>query len=120
MDQSNYILSLTTAALKAENIGAGKCFLCGTEPSSGVGEHVIPKWLQRRHDLFNEKLTLLNGTRFFYRGLTITACSHCNNSVLKSTEDFVSRMVPKDIERWAPEHSFEVGRWMSKIFLESL
>ena len=26
-------------------------------------------------------------------------------------------MVPKDIERWTPEHSFEVGRWMSKIFL---
>jgi hypothetical protein len=117
MDQSNYILSLTTAALKAENIGAGKCFLCGKKPSSGVGEHVIPKWLQRRHDLFNEQLTLLNGTRFFYRNLTIPACTHCNNDVLKSTEDFVSRMVPKDIERWTPEHSFEVGRWMAKIFL---
>lgn len=117
MDQSNYILALTTAALKAENIGARKCFLCGKEPSSGVGEHVIPKWLQRRHDLSNEQLTLLNGTRFFYRGLTIPACTLCNNSVLKSTEDFVSRMVPKDIERWTPEHSFEVGRWMSKIFL---
>jgi hypothetical protein len=117
MDQSNYILSLTTEALKAENIGAGKCFLCGREPSSGVGEHVIPKWLQRRHALPNEQLTLLNGTLFFYRGLTIPACTFCNNSVLKSTEDFVSRMVPKDIEDWTPKHSFEVGRWMSKILL---
>jgi hypothetical protein len=56
MDKSNYILNLTTEALKVENIDARKCFLCGREPSSGVGEHVIPKWLQKRHKLSNEQL----------------------------------------------------------------
>ena len=117
MDQSNYIWSLTTEALKADNVAAGKCFLCGREPSSGVGEHVIPKWLQKRYKLANEQLTLLNGSLFFYRGLTVPACTFCNNSVLKSTEDFVSKLRPEDIVDWSPKHAFEVGRWMSKIFL---
>ena len=117
MDQSDYILNLTKAALKAENISARRCFLCGRDPSSGVGEHVIPKWLQKRYDLYNKQITLLNDTLFFYRNLTIPACTICNNLVLKSTEGFVSKIRPYDISNWTPKHSFEVGRWMAKVFL---
>lgn len=116
MKQSNYILNLTKEALKAENIAARKCFLCGQHPSSGMGEHVIPKWLQRRYDISNEQLTLLNGTLFYYRSLTIPACNYCNNIVLKDTEDFVSNLASDDTVEWSPKHSFEVGRWMAKIF----
>ncbi|MEP1334543.1 MAG: hypothetical protein ABJK43_17710 [Lentilitoribacter sp.] len=117
MDQSTYISHLTEEAIKAENISAGKCFLCGQDPSSGAGEHVIPKWLQRRYDLYDKQLTLLNGTLLFYRNLTVPACSSCNNKTLKRTEDFVSNIIPSNITDWTPNHSFEVGRWMAKIFL---
>jgi hypothetical protein len=116
LDQSNYIWNLTTEALKAENIVSGKCFLCGRTPSPGVGEHIIPKWIQKRHNISNRQLTLQNGTLLFYRKLTVPSCAYCNNFILKSTEDFVSRLVPDDVLRWTPKHSFEVGRWMAKIF----
>lgn len=117
MDQSNYIMNLTENALRAENISSKKCFLCGKEPSTGAGEHVIPKWLQRRYNLSNNQITLLNNTLFPYRALTIPACENCNNSVLKGTEDFVSSLTPDDIANWTLKHRFEVGRWMAKIFL---
>lgn len=116
MDQKNYILRLSENALRPENISSGKCFLCAGEPSTGVGEHVIPKWLQRKYDISNQQLILLNGTRFPYRSLTIPACTNCNNVVLKNTEDFVSKLCQNDLATWTQQHSFEVGRWMAKIF----
>lgn len=117
LDQSNYILKQTETALKPKNIAAGKCFLCGCDPSTGGGEHVLPRWLQKRFNISNKYLTLLNGTRFPYRSLTIPACVDCNTRVLKSTEDFVSKLTRDDLANWTHEHSFEVGRWMAKIFL---
>ncbi len=38
------------------------CFLCGIslQEVESSSEHVIPKWIQNRYDLWNQKLILLN------------------------------------------------------------
>jgi hypothetical protein len=51
------ILELSAAAVSESNIAERMCFTCGGTPSRGAGEHVIPKWLQRKFKLFDEGLS---------------------------------------------------------------
>lgn len=112
-----YVLRLTESALDRENIVSGKCFLCGGQPTNGKGEHVIPKWLQNRFNLWDSKLRLLNGSLFHYRNLRVPACATCNGEVLGKTENYVSSLSAESISNWSTSDSYEVGRWMAKILL---
>ena len=69
------------------------CFLCAEEVSKyqRSREHVFPRWMQQEFDLWDARMTLLNGTTLPYRQLTVTACRRCNNEVLSSLESEVAR-----------------------------
>lgn len=116
-NQSDYVMNLTRRALDPENIASGCCFLCGGPPTKGKGEHVFPRWLQKRFDLWDQKLTLLNGTRIPYRDIRVPACEDCNSQVLGKTETYVARLQGSAVSDWSLSHSFEVGRWLSKILI---
>lgn len=66
-----------------------RCFLCGTRltRTNRSAEHVVPKWLQRRHNLWNQQLELLDGSFLPYRQATVPACRSCNGGVLHDLED---------------------------------
>lgn len=68
--------------------GRDFCFLCGVvlPADRNTDEHVIPKWIQERYNLWNQKLTLLNSTTIPYRQLTIPCCQTCNNVHLGKIE----------------------------------
>jgi hypothetical protein len=68
------------------------CFLCGSLLSADTRteEHVFPRWLQRRFNLWDERLTLMNRTTIRYRGLTIPCCRSCNTQWLSRVETEVS------------------------------
>lgn len=117
MPPPGYVLQLTEEALKPSNIAEGQCFLCGGKPTRGSGEHVFPRWLQQRHNLWDHKLTLINGTLLQYRNVRVPACEDCNNRVLSKTERYVSNLKGADVSNWSTSHSYEVGRWMAKIMI---
>jgi hypothetical protein len=93
------------------------CFLCGkylvTECSV---EHVFPKWLLKKYNLWNQKIDLLNASTLQYRQLTIPCCEECNNQHLSRVEDEVSKSVKEGFEsaRKVPEKSWYL--WVAKIF----
>ena len=116
-DVANYVLRLTERALEPTSIISGKCFLCGGEPTNGSGEHVIPKWLQKRFNLWDSKLGLLNSSLLPYRNLRVPACTACNGEVLGKTESYVSKLSGHNVADWTISDSYEVGRWMAKILL---
>lgn len=111
------LYDLTEHALRQENIVARRCFLCGGAPTKGVGEHVFPRWLQRRFELWDHTLTLQNGTFIPYRDVRVPACEDCNNRVLGRAETYVSALSAADVASWTSAHSFEVGRWLAKILV---
>jgi hypothetical protein len=61
--------------LRSRRIGRSTCFLCGRRLGSRnrADEHIIPRWIQERFQLWNQTLTLLNGTTIAYRQLVIRA-----------------------------------------------
>lgn len=104
-------------AVRRRRFGLHTCFLCAARltKANRTEEHVFPKWLQRRHNLWTQRLDLLNGTPIQYRHLTVPCCAECNhlwlsrieNVVCAATEDSVEavRNLPKDL----------VFRWLGKI-----
>lgn len=98
--------------------GRDTCFLCrcGLAPQNRTDEHVIPKWVQGRFDLWNETLELLNGTTIPYRQLTIPCCFDCNNKHLEPLESQV-----RDATLLGAAAVEELGKgvlflWLGKIF----
>jgi hypothetical protein len=73
--------------------GRDFCFLCGEELTDDrdSDEHVIPKWIQERYQLWDQKLTLLNRTQIPYRQLKIPCCKTCNSEHLAKIETEMQR-----------------------------
>ncbi len=93
------------------------CFLCGVELTAGniSKEHVIPQWLQRKYNLWNQRIALLNKTFIEYRYLTIPCCRTCNNDNLKPVEDRIKEAVDKGIDAFKALNKMDVFLWLSKI-----
>jgi hypothetical protein len=93
------------------------CFLCGIElaPNRNTDEHVIPRWIQDRYDLWDQKLTLLNRTTIPYRQLTIPCCSVCNNEYLGSIELQVQRACDAGREAVLALPRMTLFLWAGKI-----
>ncbi len=94
------------------------CFLCGTElnEKNKSIEHVIPRWLQKRYNLWDQKLGLLNGTEIFYRHLTIPCCKTCNNEYLKPLEDSIKGCLEKGITSFRELQKETLFYWLGKIY----
>src|SRR5262249_35334617 len=69
------------------------CFLCACALNNAnrSDEHVIPRWLQREFNLWDQRLTLLNDTDIPYRQLTIPCCTRCNNETFAPLEAAFAR-----------------------------
>lgn len=72
-----------------------KCFFCKINDSDSE-EHVFPKWLQRKYNLWDQRLTLKNGTTFPYKDIRIPCCSDCNSIYLSKIENEVKLWLEGD------------------------
>jgi len=94
------------------------CFYCGDsldeKPSSE--EHVIPRWAQRRYDLWSQRIDLLNNTSIPYRQLTVPCCLDCNKYQLSPIESLMSSATlngPEAVRKLGDE---VIYLWLGKIF----
>lgn len=94
------------------------CFLCGCELTDDIKtfEHVIPKWLQHKFNLWDQKITLLNGTLLPYRNLTIPCCLDCNNHHLRPFEDDVKKAFEDGFEAMSELPDETLFYWLGKIY----
>ena len=85
------------------------CFICGRKAETV--EHVIPKWLQHRYNLWDEHLLLPNKTSIPYRNVLVPSCAKCNNEVYGSLENRVSSGIAteSDIWKWANKIHYALG-----------
>jgi hypothetical protein len=98
--------------------GPSTCFLCSVplRNKNRSDEHVFPKWLQNRFNLWNQRLDLINLTSIPYRQLTIPCCKTCNNVHLSKIEDIMRAPVESGPGAVAKLPSSTVYMWLSKIF----
>jgi hypothetical protein len=78
-------------------------------------EHVFPKWLQEKFDLWDKKISLLNNTLISYRQLLVPCCPQCNSKYLSKIErdvNFVCENGVKSVE----DFKLSLFLWLSKIW----
>lgn len=94
------------------------CFLCGSQLTADTRseEHVFPQWLLRDFDLWQQSITLLNGTWIPYRSLKIPACKECNNFWLSQVEDEVATAFRAGPEAVASLDQTLLVSWLAKIY----
>lgn len=114
------MIELSNQALK--DAAQDRCFLCGEKfpPDSITREHVFPKWLQRKLDIWNRQLTLLNGTKITYRSFTAPACVDCNGISLSRIEDKVATALPLGAEGVRALGHEILYIWLSKLMFGAL
>ncbi|RUV67127.1 hypothetical protein EOA78_31560 [Mesorhizobium sp. M5C.F.Cr.IN.023.01.1.1] len=113
---SGYVMAMVERAIDGDSIRARRCFTCGGQPTTGIGEHVFPKWLQTKFRLHDERLTLLNGTFIPYRSLTVPCCSDCNTGFLSRIETEVQSIIERG-RIVSNAGRLAVARWMAKILV---
>jgi len=101
-----------------DDFSENKCFLCGKllQESNNSKEHVFPKWLLHRYNLWDKTITLLNGTSIPYRYLTIPCCSTCNNEHLSRLESKIELAVNQGVAHFAQVEKIHLYQWVGKIF----
>ncbi len=94
----------------------GSCFLCGSQSDSITQEHVFPKWLQKRYDLWNKTLGLLNETKIQYRALLIPCCPTCNQEDLSRLENTISVAVSSGYLACSQLDKLQLYLWAGKLY----
>ncbi len=101
------------------------CFLCGANPGSKEfnNEHILPRWLLRRYDLFDRTITLPNGTTIRYGSYTVPCCKDCNSLMGSVVETPLSEILNKGcdaINDFIRDGGLlKVYVWMGLIFLKA-
>lgn len=99
-----------------------RCFLCGedlTEESSSE-EHIFPKWLQHKFDLWNQSLIIENETLIQYRLLTIPCCKTCNNTHLSRMEERFRYLFDNNFQNLNAEDEKVIFQWTAKLLYGSV
>lgn len=89
---------------------------CVLTDKTKTEEHVIPKWLQKEFNLWDQKITLLNGTYIPYRLMTIPCCFECNNHHLKPFEDKIKAGFERGYEDFQKLDKEILFLWLGKIY----
>jgi hypothetical protein len=76
------------------------CFLCGVDPSESEfnDEHIVPKWILRKLDLFSKSITLQNGAPIPYGQYTLRCCVECNSFLAREFEDEIGKVVTAGLD----------------------
>lgn len=95
-----------------------RCFICG-EKLNGKNksvEHVYPRWLQKKFNLWNQKLKLLNNTAIEYRFLTVPCCKSCNLYYYgEKIEKPIERACSGGFEEFVKIDEKIIFQWLNKI-----
>jgi len=92
------------------------CFLCGVKlGEDATQEDLFPRWLQRKHNLWNKNLILINGTQIRYSQLKIPCCLLCNNKHLSQLEKKISTAINSGYYTCLELDPVSIFYWSAKI-----
>jgi hypothetical protein len=102
------------------DIGEGdRCFICGANRSKTEfnDEHILPKWILKRYDLFSRIITLPNETSFRYDQYTVSCCQQCNSLMGEKIEQPVRELINQGFSAVAEHIQKNNGYWLFFIWL---
>ena len=95
IDDDGRILLMSCAQFVTDICRGSACFVCGAAPSERQfnDEHIIPRWVLRRFELFDKSITLPNGELRRYGGYRVQCCDDCNSLLGRKVETPMSALL---------------------------
>jgi hypothetical protein len=93
------------------------CFICGLPLEELTKEDYIPRWLMKEFELFQQKISLPNKTKFPFKNCKIPCCQKCNNETLSKVEIEVKKILHKDIKAINENDEDILFMWLLKMFI---
>ncbi|WP_194863155.1 hypothetical protein [Myxococcus sp. AB036A] len=119
-------LLFSTERFERDIVRGDACFICGTSRNSGQAfndEHILPRWLLRKFDLFRSTITLPNNTKLTYGQYTLPCCASCNSQMGQTFENPIQELCEGGLERvgqFIKQNGTALFfRWLSLIFLKT-
>ncbi len=101
-----------------------RCFVCGVEKSAAAfnDEHVVPKWVLKRFNLYDQVLTLPNGATVRYDRYKVPCCAACNSFLGECVEVPMSKITAggvSTISTHIREHGpVLISTWLSLLYFK--
>ena len=101
------------------------CFLCGasSEVKTFNDEHIIPKWILRKLNIYKEKITLPNKAKIPYERYVLPCCKECNSFLGEEVESEIQsafenghKSLSEYIHNKGPKKLF---LWIALIFFKT-
>jgi len=104
--------------IKDQALTWDRCFLCGVnlDNSNRTEEHIFPRWLLHRFNLWDRQLALLNRTDIAYREMTVPSCRTCNQLHLGKVEDRIKDALDAGYDSFVALEPVVKFQWLLKIF----
>lgn len=125
IDQQGKVIFFSTERFVNDICLGNCCFICGARRGEKTfnDEHILPRWLLKKYDLFQKTITLPNETTVRYGTYTVSCCKDCNSLMGREIETPISEVVqggPDAINDFiASGHLLKVIIWMGLIFLKT-
>ena len=100
-----------------ENLNS-RCFMCREliDETNKTDEHVFPKWLQRKYNLWNQQLTLPNNQPFAYKNMLVPCCGTCNGGIMSVWENDIQIALNKGFDSFKQLDERIIAWWIYKIY----
>lgn len=100
------------------------CLICGAFPHDKQfnDEHIVPRWLLKRYNLFDKTVILPTGEHRHYRSYTVPCCVECNSLLGVRVETPVSQLLDgkfEDVVQRLDEVNLSLlFTWLSLLFFK--
>lgn len=101
---------------------ATKCIMCREEltKDTRTAEHIYPKWLQDRYCLWDQTLTLPNGSKTPYRQFTVPCCKECNGGIMSEWEKLIQQASEQGYDSFIKLNEEIIVWWLMKLYYAKL
>ena len=118
LDSNGKVLYFSTERFIKDICEGDCCFICGISRSETDfnDEHVLPKWILRKYNLYKQSITLPNETKFRYDKYVLPCCKQCNSLMGKKIEEPIRNLITQGFEAVA-HHIEKKGSWLFFVWL---
>ncbi|MFZ4799356.1 MAG: hypothetical protein ACOYMA_17785 [Bacteroidia bacterium] len=95
-----------------------RCFMCRVKLTNETSsqEHIFPKWILAKYNMFNQALTLPNKTFIPYQKWKVQCCTKCNNNRMSDIENQIKKSVSEGIESVKFLDEELIVWWLLKLY----
>lgn len=99
-----------------------RCVMCRTELNKYniSKEHIYPKWLLGKYNMYDQELILPNKSKMPYRFWTVNCCTKCNGTEMSAMEKLIKEAINSGYTEFVKLEEEVIVWWIMKIYYSKL